>query len=205
MSCIVPYQKSSSITSNQSSTLSSNLGSVLYAAPEQATSSEYDEKVDIYSLGIILIELFISFSTQSERLVTISNVRKDTSYIKRLDFNDYNVNDLALQMLHTDQKLRLPSTSAIQEHDLFKEISTCNGCEDLKFKIKKLESKQAELERLVYELRKRNNDLEIRQIKIDMGKKVWKSEIYLEISAIYEISYIRKLSKKFNILLNSSF
>lgn len=43
------------------------LGTCMYAAPEQIRDSSYNEKVDIYSLGIILFELFYPFSTRMER------------------------------------------------------------------------------------------------------------------------------------------
>ncbi|GFQ99027.1 eukaryotic translation initiation factor 2-alpha kinase 1, partial [Trichonephila clavata] len=45
---------------------STNLGTKPYAAPEQIHKSHYDSKVDMYSLGIILIELLLQFKTAAE-------------------------------------------------------------------------------------------------------------------------------------------
>ena len=38
----------------------------------------YNQKVDIYAIGIILFELLYPFSTQMERMQSISNVRQET-------------------------------------------------------------------------------------------------------------------------------
>lgn len=52
---------------------SSAIGTLPYAAPEQIKSKNYNTKVDIYSLGIILIELMNTCSTASE----FSNILKE--------------------------------------------------------------------------------------------------------------------------------
>lgn len=38
----------------------------------------YNQKVDIYAIGIILFELLYPFSTQMERMQSIANVRQET-------------------------------------------------------------------------------------------------------------------------------
>lgn len=44
-----------------------------YAAPEQKLAhGKYTEKVDIYPLGIILLELNCPFATQMERMLVLS-------------------------------------------------------------------------------------------------------------------------------------
>lgn len=48
-------------------------------------STHYDEKIDIYALGIILLELFYSFDTLMERSEVLSQVAKTHSLPK--DFN----------------------------------------------------------------------------------------------------------------------
>ncbi|OAC99405.1 hypothetical protein MUCCIDRAFT_121037, partial [Mucor lusitanicus CBS 277.49] len=56
----------------------SRIRNALYAAPEQlATPSyNYDEKADIYSLGIILFELYNPFSSAMERAIAIDQLKK---------------------------------------------------------------------------------------------------------------------------------
>jgi len=52
------------------------IGTATYAPQEQLENKHYDFKVDIYSLGIILFELFSSFCTYSERANTLKNLKE---------------------------------------------------------------------------------------------------------------------------------
>ncbi|KAK3095121.1 hypothetical protein FSP39_010550 [Pinctada imbricata] len=52
------------------------VGTTLYMSPEQVAGKSYDQKVDIFSLGMILFELLYPFSTQMERIRTLMDVRK---------------------------------------------------------------------------------------------------------------------------------
>ncbi|KAI9467705.1 kinase-like domain-containing protein [Coemansia mojavensis] len=56
----------------------SNVGTITYAAPEQLRDEavEYNEKADIYSLGIIFFELYYPFATAMERVVVIKDLRR---------------------------------------------------------------------------------------------------------------------------------
>uniref|UniRef100_S4RAV2 Eukaryotic translation initiation factor 2-alpha kinase 1 n=1 Tax=Petromyzon marinus TaxID=7757 RepID=S4RAV2_PETMA len=53
----------------------SGVGTTLYAAPEQLSGSHYDFKSDMYSVGIVLFELFQPFGTEMERVKTIQELR----------------------------------------------------------------------------------------------------------------------------------
>jgi serine/threonine protein kinase len=62
---------------NQPDKLSHYVGTRLYMAPEMKKSGQrYTNKVDIYSLGLILVELLIPFSTEAERCKTLTSVKK---------------------------------------------------------------------------------------------------------------------------------
>ncbi|XP_064630164.1 eukaryotic translation initiation factor 2-alpha kinase 3-like [Lineus longissimus] len=52
------------------------VGTQLYMSPEQISSQTYSQKVDIYSLGLIFLELFYPFSTQMERIMVLSDAKK---------------------------------------------------------------------------------------------------------------------------------
>jgi eukaryotic translation initiation factor 2-alpha kinase 4 len=52
----------------------SQIGTYLYSAPEVATGI-YTEKCDIYSLGVVLVELFCDFATSMERAVALDRLR----------------------------------------------------------------------------------------------------------------------------------
>ena len=52
-----------------------DVGTQLYMSPEQVKGQQYDHKVDIFSMGIILYELLEAFGTEFERIKTLNKVR----------------------------------------------------------------------------------------------------------------------------------
>jgi serine/threonine protein kinase len=59
------------------SEFSAGVGTPLYSSPEQTTGHQTcAAPSDVYSLGILLCELFCTFTTQMERYVVLNNVRK---------------------------------------------------------------------------------------------------------------------------------
>lgn len=54
----------------------SGLGTSIYAAPEQQNQIYYDHRVDMYSLGIILLEMFYPVVTEMERVYIISGLKE---------------------------------------------------------------------------------------------------------------------------------
>ena len=44
-----------------------NIGSHFYMSPEQTLGVRYDQKVDVFSLGVIFFELHYPFHTEMER------------------------------------------------------------------------------------------------------------------------------------------
>lgn len=47
------------------------MGTRTYAAPEQLKGEKYGQKADMFSLGLILVELFCPFSTNMEKAVVL--------------------------------------------------------------------------------------------------------------------------------------
>ncbi|VDN08682.1 unnamed protein product [Dibothriocephalus latus] len=54
----------------------SQVGTDLYMSPEQASGGDYDEKVDIFSLGLLFLELMIAFTTEMERVITLTRAKQ---------------------------------------------------------------------------------------------------------------------------------
>lgn len=48
----------------------------MYLSPEQAEGIFYDEKVDIFSIGLILFELCYKFCTNHEKIMGFANLRR---------------------------------------------------------------------------------------------------------------------------------
>merc|ERR1712130_644415 len=61
---------------SKSSYHTSGVGTFFYASPEQYEGSTYDEKADIFSLGIILFELLHPFGSGHERALTLNDLRQ---------------------------------------------------------------------------------------------------------------------------------
>lgn len=55
--------------------LTAGVGTASYAAPEQVASQTYGNRTDIFSLGLILLEMLCCFSTEHERLQTFAECR----------------------------------------------------------------------------------------------------------------------------------
>lgn len=56
--------------------LSMKVGTPLYLSPEQSEGVTYDEKVDIFAIGLILFELCYKFGTNHEKILGFSNLRR---------------------------------------------------------------------------------------------------------------------------------
>ncbi|MCA0368002.1 MAG: protein kinase, partial [Proteobacteria bacterium] len=66
--------------SGSKSDLTSGLGTSVYGSPEQLNGSAYDEKADIYSLGIILFELFYPIRTHMERARVLTELKETKQF-----------------------------------------------------------------------------------------------------------------------------
>ncbi|KAI9315705.1 kinase-like domain-containing protein [Dichotomocladium elegans] len=98
---------------------SSGVGTRTYAAPEQLEDPPrmYDNKVDIYSLGIILFELYQPFSTAMERACAIDQLRHGVfpdGFVEKYP----KVSALILWAMDTNPSHR-PSAYQLLEFELF--------------------------------------------------------------------------------------
>ena len=96
----------------EDSVMTNGIGTKTFVAPEQMSNKSYNNKVDIYSLGIIFLILFYPTETLSERYMVLDNCRKGvlpndfiekypeiSDLIKRMTAIDDNVRPTAQQIL----------------------------------------------------------------------------------------------------------
>nr|XP_020471527.1 eukaryotic translation initiation factor 2-alpha kinase 1 isoform X1 [Monopterus albus] len=108
---IVDGQKDTTSPSSDSSH-TTGVGTFVYAAPEQLKGSHYDSKSDMYSIGVLALELFQPFGTEMERVRTLGDLREGkipdsfchrwpvlTKYIMRLTSKEPSVRPTASQLL----------------------------------------------------------------------------------------------------------
>ncbi|CAF3879291.1 unnamed protein product [Rotaria magnacalcarata] len=97
-------------------------GTPSYISPEQLRDKQPTQKVDIYAMGLILLELLYPISTGCERKIILDNARK-ASMILPIDFNEKNENKIAYsslirRLIIHDKDLR-PTSNELQRNKKF--------------------------------------------------------------------------------------
>jgi len=136
---------------------SSDVGTLLYSAPEVATG-RYNEKCDIYSLGIVLIELFADFITGMERIKVLTNIRESGEISEDLGL-DSTALELARRMVNHKVESR-PSCADILEYLMKNNLSISPDTDMLLNLVKDLRTSVEHLEREVSE-----KDIEIKRLR----------------------------------------
>lgn len=93
----------------------SGVGTFVYAATEQLKGSNYNSKSDMYSIGVLALELFQPFGTEMERVRTLGDLREGkipdsfchrwpvlTKYIMKLTDKEPSVRPTASQLLQSE-------------------------------------------------------------------------------------------------------
>ena len=106
------------------------VGTPQYQSPEQLAGMAYNEKVDIFAIGLILLELCSFFTTLHEKQVTFQLIRENKykfEYKEEIDQdNDFKYeHSLILKMTKKDPSLR-PSANDIINSEEFKCLQKIN-------------------------------------------------------------------------------
>ncbi|KAK2820797.1 hypothetical protein Q5P01_023756 [Channa striata] len=112
---IIVDEHKSTTSSSSDSSHTTGVGTFVYASPEQLKGSHYDSKSDMYSIGVLALELFQPFGTEMERVRTLEDLREGkipdsfhcrwpllTKYIMKLTSKEPSVRPTASQLLQSE-------------------------------------------------------------------------------------------------------
>jgi len=99
------------------------VGTASYASPEQIASDDYGPESDVFSLGLILLELCSCFGTEHERVEAFHGCRHDRKVPRKVQRLFPKAAALILACTEPDPQKR-PTASAILRNELFQESST---------------------------------------------------------------------------------
>ncbi|XP_032839474.2 eukaryotic translation initiation factor 2-alpha kinase 1 [Tyto alba] len=98
-------------------THTSGVGTCLYASPEQLQGSHYDFKSDMYSVGVILLELFQPFGTEMERTEVLTHLRN--GQIPHTFYKKWPIQAKYIKLLTSQRSTERPTAAQLCESELF--------------------------------------------------------------------------------------
>jgi translation initiation factor 2-alpha kinase 4 len=107
-----------------STSLSGAVGTALYVAPDLLTPAcknkfIYTQKVDIYSLGIMLYEMFFAFPTNMERIYVLQNLRlKEILFDQKIDQQAFAKQIKLLKAMLNHDPTKRPSVKDLLMNDV---------------------------------------------------------------------------------------
>ena len=157
--------------------LTAGVGTASYAAPEQVSSRSYGTAADIFSLGLVLLELVCCFSTEHERLQTFRDCREDR--VLPTDLQSYPILTETILSCTEKSSRKRPSADDLLGLELHKtttaeKVDLSGNSEDVLQSLrKKLVDKDRELERCRSDLAKKDRIIEdlYRQLEERWGEQ----------------------------------
>lgn len=95
------------------------VGTPLYQSPEQIEGLNYNEKVDIFAMGLILYEMCASFKTGMERRESLELLRNEHR-LKPGFYEKYRIQSELILWMTRKRYTERPSAQEIIDSELFK-------------------------------------------------------------------------------------
>ncbi|KAF7458694.1 eukaryotic initiation factor 2alpha kinase 1 [Cryptosporidium felis] len=112
--------------------LSSGVGTLFYMAPEQSKGNIYNQSADMFSLGVILFEMYHpSFNTSMERVQILSELTKNCAFPLNCDIPK-KVRTLIKSLLNPNPEERPTSYQLLYNEWILKQAKFYLNCEDSK-------------------------------------------------------------------------
>lgn len=92
------------------------VGTQLYMSPEQLNGLCYNQKVDIFAMGLILLELLVPFKTQMQRVNVLFKARNNL-YSDEFKTEHPREHELVKSLLNRSPQKR-PTATEIKQHEL---------------------------------------------------------------------------------------
>lgn len=92
------------------------VGTQLYMSPEQLNGLSYNQKVDIFAMGLILLELLLPFKTQMQRVNVLFKARNNL-YSDEFRSDHPQEYELVKSLL-SRSPLKRPTATEIKQHEL---------------------------------------------------------------------------------------
>ncbi|XP_071947965.1 eukaryotic translation initiation factor 2-alpha kinase 3-like [Antedon mediterranea] len=98
----------------------SQVGTQLYMSPEQLEGKTYGSKVDIFSMGLIFFEMLFPFSTEMERIKTMSDAKK--SLLPKRFTNELSNEAMLVKWLLSREPDKRPDAEELMGSDLYADV-----------------------------------------------------------------------------------
>lgn len=152
----------SKTTSDWKDPLTMGVGTASYCAPEQASTNTYGPSADVFSLGLILLELFCSFGTEHERIHTFHDCRRGV-LPERLKQTYPHVAETILSCTHEQPSMRPTAKDLVDSPLLFSRSEDHQGLRrkllEQEVKIRKQRAALFEKDRVIEQLYREMNEL----------------------------------------------
>ncbi|KAJ8413700.1 hypothetical protein AAFF_G00082070 [Aldrovandia affinis] len=129
------------------------VGTFVYASPEQLEGSHYDSKSDMYSVGIVALELFQPFGTEMERVQRLEELRQGK--VPEALSKRWPVLAKFIRLLTSPDPSLRPSAAQLLQSELFNKVD--GVIHKLQRKVEEQEEEIVQLKRQISELQNSQN------------------------------------------------